>query len=333
VHACRATSSFAFALCLTASTTAFADDKSRADEQFEFGLGEMQAGRYDIGCPALAESYHLDPAMGALFTLAACEAKWGRVASSVTHYQQYLELFELLSAEGREKQKGREKTAASQLELLEPRVPKLIITLSERTPPGATVKLDGSLLDPVALGTPTPVDPGDHVVTAQVEDGAVEQHRITVHESENARLYLDLSAGGSKVADVPATPPPGHTEPNRSSSGPPTGAYVAGGVGIAGIAVGAITGFVALGEKSTIDEHCPDRQCDAEGHDAVDSGQSMALISTIGFGVGVVGLATGVVLLLTASSDGQAEVGTQNRFTVGSKHLPGGEMLTMETSW
>jgi len=338
VQARHTTALLALALCVSASAVASADeasDKARADEQFEFGLGEMQAGRYNIGCPALAESYRLDPAPGGLFTLAACEAKWGRTASAMEHYEQYLALFEQLSPENQEKQKGREKTAASQLELLGPRTPKLTISMAEGSPPGATVKLDGEPLDASALGAPVRIDPGDHVITAQAEGGAIEQHRITVHESEHARLFLNLTAGGESATPAGAPPgmPPDDTEPDRPSSGPPSGAYVAGGVGIVGIAVGAITGAVALGKKSTIDEHCVDRQCDAEGRDAVDSGQTMALVSTIGFGVGIVGLATGVVLLLTASSDEPSDVGLASRFTVSSKRLPGGEILTMETSW
>lgn len=324
------------ALVLGAATplTADADDKTRADEQFEFGLSEMQAGRFDIGCPALAESYRLDPAAGALFTLAACEAQWGRIASAVEHYEQYLALFEQMTPETQGKQKGREKTAASQIELLTPKVPKLTITLSDKSPPGSTVKLDGQPIDSAKFGSPVRIDPGEHVVSATADGVAAEQHRITVAQSEHARLYLDLSPGGTSEVledggDTTPAPPP--DEP--SSGGVPTAAYVAGGIGIVGIAVGAVTGFVALGKKSTIDDNCPDRQCNAEGREAVDSGQSMATISTIGFGIGVVGLATGVVLWLVAPSGESSNVGSSRPLRVGSAHVPGGEMLTVEASW
>jgi hypothetical protein len=81
---------------------------AEADVQFEWGLSEMKAGRFHNGCPAIAESYRLDPKPGALFTLAECEARWGRSASALTHYEAYLDLFAHMSAEKQDKQRGRE---------------------------------------------------------------------------------------------------------------------------------------------------------------------------------------------------------------------------------
>jgi hypothetical protein len=82
-------------------------------------------------------------------------------------------------------------------------------------------------------------------------------------------------------------------------------AYIVGGVGLAGLAVGTVTGILTLGKKSTIDSECPDRACSPSGKSAVDSAQTTGLISTIGFGVGLVGLAGGAVLFLTARSPSQ----------------------------
>ena len=69
-----------------------------------------------------------------------------------------------------------------------------------------------------------------------------------------------------------------------------------------GIVVGATTGGLALGKKSTIDAHCTGFACDAEGKRAADRAQTLAAISTVGFGVGLIGIGLGVVLLATNPS-------------------------------
>ena len=51
----------------------------------------------------------------------------------------------------------------------------------------------------------------------------------------------------------------------------------------------------------------------AEGVDAAKSGKTMALLSTIGFGVGLVGVATGIVLIATAPSDAPARAAAPSR--------------------
>jgi hypothetical protein len=84
---------------------------------------------------------------------------------------------------------------------------------------------------------------------------------------------------------------------------------VVGGVGIAGLAVGGIAGRLALGKKGIVDENCQDLRCNEEGLAALDSGKTLATVSTVGFAVGLAGLATGVVLVLSAPSGNAGESG------------------------
>jgi hypothetical protein len=78
-----------------------------------------------------------------------------------------------------------------------------------------------------------------------------------------------------------------------------TWGWVAGGVGAAGVLAGTITGVMVFGKKSTVDQNCTGAVCNPEGLSAADSGKSLAMVSNIGFGIGLAGLATGAVLLLT----------------------------------
>jgi hypothetical protein len=76
---------------------------------------------------------------------------------------------------------------------------------------------------------------------------------------------------------------------------------VLGGVGIAGVAVGAVTGVMVLGKKSTVDEECNEqKRCSQTGLDAADAGSTLGTVSGIGFIAGGVLLGAGAVLVLTS---------------------------------
>ena len=60
----------AYLLGMTAiAAPAAAQDVASAEALFDRGLAGMRAGNYEVGCPALSESYRLDPRPGTLFTL------------------------------------------------------------------------------------------------------------------------------------------------------------------------------------------------------------------------------------------------------------------------
>ena len=67
---------------------------------------------------------------------------------------------------------------------------------------------------------------------------------------------------------------------------------------------GTVTGIITLNKKSTADANCRDaiKRCNSAGVEANEAGKTFGTLSTIGFGVGVVGLAAGAYLLLTAES-------------------------------
>jgi hypothetical protein len=75
---------------------------------------------------------------------------------------------------------------------------------------------------------------------------------------------------------------------------------------------------LAFDLKATVTEECPTRDsCTKAGVEAVDSGKSLAAVSTIAFGVGLAGAVAGVTLILTAPDDkgrGSAWLGVTRRF-------------------
>jgi hypothetical protein len=107
---------------------------------------------------------------------------------------------------------------------------------------------------------------------------------------------------------APTPPSPAPPSPPASSPTPePAGssrlpAIVAFSVGGAGVAVGGIFGGLALAKQSDLDAGCKNRQCPPSSSGDISSLKSTSLVSTIGFAVGGVGIATGVVLLMVRGS-------------------------------
>ncbi|MGK3994458.1 hypothetical protein [Sorangium sp. So ce1024] len=319
-----------------------AQDVAAAEALFHRGLAAMQAGRYETGCPALNESYRLDPRPGTLFTVAECEARSGRIATAATRYGDYLALFARLSPGEQAKQKGREKVATRRRAALLPDIPELTLSLPPDAPEGTIVRRGEITLGAPMLGVPLPIDPGEYVVTTQAPGGPPLEQRISIAKGEKKQITLQVraapaastgaaptaSAGAAPAASAGAAPRGPETgRPTASRPAPPapvpgpapqpgaparhgswhhTGAIVAGSVGAAGLIVGGVTGALAFVEKATVDDNCVGTRCNPEGMRAVESSRTFALASTIGLGVGAAGIGAAVALLLTAPSEGGA---------------------------
>jgi hypothetical protein len=77
--------------------------------------------------------------------------------------------------------------------------------------------------------------------------------------------------------------------------------WVAGAVGLAGVAVGSVTGALVIGDKATIDAQChADHTCTAAGLQAASQSRTFGFVSDVAFAAGGAGLATATILFLTS---------------------------------
>jgi hypothetical protein len=297
---------------------AAAQDVAAAEALFNRGLADMEAGRYDTGCPAITESQRLDPRVGTLFTLSQCEVRWGRLATAVTRLGDYVELYEHLTPAQKARQGDRLTVAKEQRDKLALEVPQLTLSLPPGAPAGTIVKRDGAVVAGAALGIALPVDPGEHMVSTQAPGGPLWEQRLTIAKGEKKPLVLDVKAASAVVTrpatvtpvvvptPVPAKQVPPSLEMKAGPSSQRVAVYVVGGVGVAGLALGGVMAGVAAGKKSTIKANCgtaigapADIDCNQTGLDAGNSAKTFALVSTIGVAAGLAGIATAVVLLVT----------------------------------
>jgi hypothetical protein len=155
-------------------------------------------------------------------------------------------------------------------------------------------------------------------------DEALEQFRAyremtDVTDQEKARaesIILRLEGAKKQLADQKKleTPKPVEPEPPKAPEAPPpkgridAATIVAAGVGVVGLSVGAIFGIKALGERPSGFTTGRDGSY-ADFVSKNDSAHTSAIVSDIGFAVGVVGVAAAAVLYFARPKVMPARVG------------------------
>jgi hypothetical protein len=178
------------------------------------------------------------------------------------------------------------------------------VTIQVTGPSAPEVTIDGVALAPAALGVKRAIDPGQHVVRATGDGYGAAEKQLTIAEGGAEKLTFALEPGAAPTAPVatataPTPAPDAPTTAPRSSMQRTLG-FVALGVGGAGLALGAVTGILAIGKHGSLSDACKDGVCPPSSQGDLDGYHTVGTLSTIGFIAGGVGLGAGVVLLLTA---------------------------------
>lgn len=210
------------------------------------------------------------------------------------------------------------------LERALPRIAYLVVKV-EPASANPQVSVGGSPLQNALIGAERPTDPGSYEVVANAPGYNAARANVTLAEGAHQEISLVLTPDpNAAVATAPppapvttSAPPPAPVTTTAPPAAPPspnrTPAYVAFGIGGAGLLVGTITGIVAISKKGSLE--CPNNHCPPSQHDKLDSANTMATVSTIGFGVGLAGAALGTVLLLTSGKTEAPARATVGRFT------------------
>jgi hypothetical protein len=343
-------------LMLLTPSLAFAQgkgDQASATALFYEARNLMQKGNFRDACPKLEESLRLDYGIGTEFNLSDCYEHVGKTASAWSGF------LNVASQAKTQNQTQREKVARDRAKALEPKLPKLIIEVPS-PPPGVEVKRDGVLVGSAAWGTAVPVDPGPHLVVATAPNKQPWETNVSATEANTTRVTVPRELPNAAVA-APVLPspaakpalvvvtPPAHTAQRANASEPApantmtdfpapivergntqrTLGWVASGVGLVGLGVGAGFGLSSLAKRRESNDHCNGNLCDQAGvdlrDDAIRSG-NVSTVATIGGGVALV---SGILLLVTAPSSERQKT-TGKRITATPNVGRGGGGLVLQ---
>jgi len=226
--------------------------------------------------------------------LGACREAQGRSATAWAHYREGLALSR------NERNVEGERLALERIAALEPSLCRLVIVGPERGPKGLVVTLDGMPVAHEALGNPTPVDPGTHVVSASAPGGKPWTERVNLVERGAIRVVRVPPLVQAPAPARPVASP--RTHDSDQTAGVPAGTVIAGAVGVVGFASTAYFGLRAKSEWETRDEHCPGGVCDEQAVDAANDATTFARIANVSAAVGVVGAGLAIYFALSHES-------------------------------
>jgi hypothetical protein len=264
----------ALAFVISSAGAARADGRAVVDAELLFREGRRAAdlGNFAVACEKFEASHRLDPAPGTLLNLADCEETRGQLTRA---WRDFLALADALPETD-----DRKAVALERARNLERSMPKLRVRLAHASET-ARVFRDGVELGDMTLGVALPVDPGRHIVV--VRDGGYREQSYTVIVRRGEERDLQVEHGASRP------------DPKRAVG------FTLGGVGVASLIAGTVTGVFALTSLSASNAQCPNGICSTpEGVSAHDTARSFAIASDVFLGVGAALVVTSIVLLATS---------------------------------
>lgn len=208
---------------------------------------------------------------------------------------------------------------------VKPRIPTVKIKI--RGGQASRIAVDDADVPIELAAEPVPVNPGKHHITAKGTDGSEGKTDIDLQEADKKEVDVillpkDNSADSGKPlptkdngTNTPPPPPPtkvagfGNDEVDRSTPrrSPLAEGLIFGGFGAAviGVGIGSVTGVMTLGKASDVAPQCARNICAPSAQKDLDSANTLSTVSTIAFGIGVVGLGAGILGLVMPREGGR----------------------------
>lgn len=251
--------------------------KEAARAAYTRGQAAFAAGQYDVARSAFEEAFAAVPNPIVLLSVSESHAKLGHVREAAAALHRYLELRPDAPdrADVEAKLKGLENTPA--------------FVSVRSVPPGAELTIDDGATRQTAPAQ-LELTPGKHTLRYSLPGYTGSSELLVV--DPGARYDLEIVLQPAPAPEAPPTPevaiapPPPAAEPVS-----PTALWITGGIGAAGIITGTVLGVLALKAKSDFDSNPTESKA--------DSGERLALFADVGFGIGIMALATTAVLLFT----------------------------------
>jgi hypothetical protein len=293
-----------------AASIAHADTPADARDLFARGRDLRVHGDCATAVVVFRRAYEAYPeGLGSLRNIAECEESMGHFASA---RRAWLDLKRALLTHRDGKYEGWAEDAEQGEARLVAKVATLTIEVDVVTPAGETaqgeaveVTLNGELLTPGLVGAPLERDPGRYIVRAASGRAAHPEERVFELAAGDARrITLRLLV----AAHTPAGLAPAISTQDREAGGRTarrTAAWIAMGVGAAGL-VGA--GIALALRQSAVDDlqnTCGSTtSCSPllrpQAQPIVDRGSTASTLVNVFGAVGLLGVASGVVLLSTS---------------------------------
>jgi hypothetical protein len=257
----------------------------KAAEHFERGVRLYEEQDWRAALIEFERAYALIARFQVLFNMAQCDYQLKDYAGALGAFEKYLR-----DGGGKVAEDERNRVQAT-IQDLRGRVAQVRV---ETDVSGAEVTVDDVPVGTTPLSSAILVSEGRRKIVASKPG------------HEQVARFVDV-AGRDSISLALALGPPRASETPRLVVKPVRGAksiapaVAAFGLGAVGVGVGTAFGLVALRNKSDLDLVCSDRACPPAAQGQIDTLRRTAVVSTIGFSAGALGIGAGVALLVLSS--------------------------------
>lgn len=290
-------------------SSATAAQKKEAMDHFTAGKQAFEAKNYEKAAMELRASLEVVDSPNARLELARALRDGGKLGEAWAEYERVVQDATKLAAK-EERYRKTADAATTERTDVEAKLAFVVVTVAH-APADAVLKVGGTAVPQDQWVEPI-VAPAGAVDVVLSDASGKELARQTVMATVGQKLPVDLDAQPAPPPAAPAPhevapedkpdmgPPPSDTPPPPASSGRAAlrpWAYVAGGVGVAGLATFTIFGLMSNSDYSDLQNACHPG-CPASKSSEIDNGKTNQLIANIGLGVGIVGVAAGATLFV-----------------------------------
>lgn len=279
-----------------------AAESAKAKKELDKGQKLYKQGKLDDAFAAFEASHEAVADPKASLMMARIQRDRGELLKAHATYEAALREAQAAEAQGKSRRATADEIKRELAELSN--VLGWLTIEIPHAPSGTRVSIDGRDVTG-QLGTPIRVEPGLMVVAATVPGGVAKNQNVTVKAGETATVEVSFSAWSDSDALLAEDPEPAakrdpddDAKPDPSSGQSRAPAWIAGGVGVAGLATFAVFGILANSKYSDLEASCTDGHCPPELEDTQSSGKAFQTVANIGLVVGAVGVATSVTLFV-----------------------------------
>ncbi|MDI1428819.1 tetratricopeptide repeat protein [Polyangium sorediatum] len=277
------------------------DDALRAEELFKEARAAIDRNDYAAACPKFEESLALVRRAGTLFNLAQCEEHEGRLVTAMRYYKEGIVVLD----------PGDPRLAPSKKKLaeIEPRIPFLTIKPKAELPKDTRVTIDGKEAE--GVGVALPVNPGKRTIAVLAPKHTEETYLVEVGEAEQVEL---LVSAGKVIVEPPRLTPADLLSIRQRR----IAAVSLLGVGALGFVAAGITGGLVVSTYNEVEKNCVGGRCATkDAYEAAQNGQTLLVVNTVAWGVGIAGAGAGAVLYLLANKKQAEKTGPAQSLLVG----------------
>jgi hypothetical protein len=297
--------------------------REQASARFKAGKDLMDQGKFPEALQQLRESLDIVASPTTRLLVARCLVKMGKLVEGYAELGRTIVEGKELAASDPRYEKAAQSATDERTEL-EKQIGLVTINVSHATD-DTTLTVAGEQLRRGAWGEPAPVMPGTTAIVLTVPGHKPLEASVTMVAGQTKSVDLDASTAAplssSATPQPEPTPTPETPSPSSGNHGLRTWAYVAGGVGAAGLLSFAIFGALASSKYNDLKNACGNAPCPPSRADDISTGKTDQTIANVSLALGIVGVAAGATLFVISIPKKNDAPAPQTSLVVGPGSL------------